>query len=674
MSLVHHIQADEAQDAMSVIAKWMGKNDNLNIRFHHGTEVSADIFKGIINIPQLACSSGLTEEALSLLRGRVYHEAGHIACTDLTKREFPEGILFQILNAIEDVRMEREMSDKYFGASLIFRENSIYYNTKIACDVAEGKVNAPLWEGLVAMSLQSNGLAPKWRMSSKAQLYFDAGYTTFCKWKDLRDAKGSLELAKELYEILKDSHEDFKQEKEESQGEGEEGEGEEQESQGQGKGQDESEEQQSGTGNPADFDNEEDEEESKSGGKGEEGEHDAGDEEGQSDASESEREESDGEGSSVEEHGDGESDNASEGEGGTGTESPKNESVPYDTNYETEKTERTAKEEAELEAEMEKEAEGKGLDEYQNEDISEALDDLDTDDKEYLSRRDLDEHNYIKGDEYDKEKYLIERAKIAVSVAAMVRSLEQAMRVRTRSRRNRFQRSGKIDKTRLAQIGKSLSKEVFFKIQKGEKLETAVEIIIDESGSMSGKECKSVRRAAIAVSEALSQLRIPFEVTGSTTKYSGGNMAILPLGGLSRTNPIVYDHFKTFGQQWMNVCHNISKSRAYMHNVDGEVVEYAVRRLLERKETRKIVLTLSDGRPDAGHGNGYVMGQNIVRTCERARQAGVEVYAFGIGTGLPAQYYGEENFVELPTGEDLGPKFASEFVAIVSNGRFKVGR
>jgi cobalamin biosynthesis protein CobT len=323
---------------------------------------------------------------------------------------------------------------------------------------------------------------------------------------------------------------------------------------------------------------------------------------------------------------------------------------------------------------MEEESKGKGLDDYQDEDIEDALNNLDPADKKYLSRRDLDEHNYIKGTERDKEQFNKDRAKVAAAVAAMVRALEQAMRARTRCRQNRFQRAGKIDKTRLTQIAKSLSKEVFFKTKKGEKLETAVEIVIDESGSMGGRECQDVRRVAIAVSEALAQLNIPFEVTGSTTKYGGGDHRITPRNGLARTNPIVYDHFKTFGQQWINVRHNMSQSRAFMHNVDGEVVEYAARRLLERPEARKIVLTLSDGLPDAGHGNGQEMGQNIVRTCERARKAGVEVYAFGIGTNAPAQYYGKDNFVYLPEGDDLGPKFASEFVAIVSDGRFKVGR
>jgi hypothetical protein len=690
MSQLIHYNETDAQDAMSVIAKWMGKNYGLNVVFHNGTAVDADIFKGVIRIPKLACSSGLTDEALTLLRGRVYHEAGHIANTKLDKSDYPKGVLFEILNAIEDRRMERWIGDEYPGAKMVFAENSKYYNRKIANDVAEGKVNAPLWEALVAMGFQSEGLMPQWRLSEKAQMYFDAGYDTFCKWKGLRNAKGSLKLAKELFDILKDAHEEYKQQGDEGDGD-ENGEPQEGGNAQQGgepqKGEPQEGEGEPQTGSPTDFDNEEnekngagqpgDEEEDEEGeGAGGSEETDEDGEEDATGASKGDDDAAEGAESDAEEDGAGASKDEDSDDGATATETADNdEKNKYDTNYEEQKggttKERTPEEDDELEKEMQDEADGKGLDEYQQEDIDEALDELDPADKKYLSRRDLDEHNIIEGDERDKEIFKRDRAEVAVAVASMVRALEQAMRARTRCRKNQFMRSGKIDKTRLTQIAKSLSKEVFYQHQKGEKLETAVEIIIDESGSMS--YYREVRQVAIAVSESLAQLNIPFEVTGSTTKYGGGDSRIADRNGLSRTNPIVYDHFKLFSQQWVNVCHNMSKTRSWMHNVDGEVVEYAARRLLDRPESRKVVIVLSDGLPDAGHGNGPEMGRNITRTCERARQAGIEVYAFGLDTRDPAKFYGHDNFVYLPSGEALGPKFAAEFCAIVSGGRFKVG-
>ena len=75
----------EVEDAMAVVAGWLGENRNIHVQYHNGTAVDADIFTGKIRIPRMACSSGITYPALMLLRGRVYHEAGHIADSKLPK-------------------------------------------------------------------------------------------------------------------------------------------------------------------------------------------------------------------------------------------------------------------------------------------------------------------------------------------------------------------------------------------------------------------------------------------------------------------------------------------------------------------------------------------------------------------------------------------------------------
>jgi cobalamin biosynthesis protein CobT len=133
----------------------------------------------------------------------------------------------------------------------------------------------------------------------------------------------------------------------------------------------------------------------------------------------------------------------------------------------------------------------------------------------------------------------------------------------------------------------------------------------------------------------------------------------------------LYKHYKTFDEQWHSVKHSISLTGSHHNNVDGEVVEYAARRLSGRPEARKVILSLSDGEPCAGHGNNAKMGRNIIRTCERAREAGIEVYGFGIATKAPQAFYGEENFIYLPDSE-IGVEFAKSFVNIVGGGNFKV--
>ena len=593
MNEISYYRDSEVQDAMSVVAKWMGRNYGLKVIYHDGKAVDADIFNKVIRIPKLACSGGLTDEALMLLRGRVYHEAGHIAFTDLSKGEYPKGVLFEILNAIEDCRMEKAVSDEYPGTLSVFRSMHKYHNRKISERAVEGEVGGPIWEALVAMMFQSRCEIPSWRLSDKAKLYFDVAYDKFSEWRFLTDARGSVKLAEEVYELMREAHEEHKREQQDENSENS-------ESSENSAGED-------GGSSGGDFDDE------------------------------------------------GEDSGSSFAEDPTGSEEGADGSETVTVGEYTSGSGDAA-------VEMEGELAGVKLDELLDGDIEEALDDLSVSDAEYLASRDADEHVLVEGTDHDKETYKVDRESISTAVASMTSCLVQALRAKARCRKDSYKRRGKIDGNRLVQIAKNLSKDVFYQTRRGEKLDTAVEIVIDESVSMRSKYY-DVRRAVIAMGEALSQVGIPFEVCGTTTKCWGSDSP--RLNGLSRTNPLVYRHYKTFEQGWMSVCHNMSQSGARIHNVDGEAVEYCARRLASRPESRKIVISLSDGLPDAGHGNAAVMSGNLVRSCERARNAGIEVYGIGIKTMSPKKFYGSENFIYV---NDVEVDLAKAFVEVVGMG------
>jgi len=180
----------QVEDAMAVLAGWIGKNYGVKVVYHDGSAVDADIFKGIIRIPRLACASGITKEALMLLRGRIYHESGHIGETKLSKKEYPrKKSLFSILNALEDRRMESVLADRYEGCKKVLSWQTDYYNKDIAGKVAEGKVDAPLWEALVAMSFMVESRRPLWKLSEKAAIYVDKAYEEFMKVKSCKSAR-----------------------------------------------------------------------------------------------------------------------------------------------------------------------------------------------------------------------------------------------------------------------------------------------------------------------------------------------------------------------------------------------------------------------------------------------------------------------------------------------------
>lgn len=658
----------QVEDAMAVVATWMSNDSNLQVVYHNGTAVDADIFKGIIRIPRLACASGLTHEALMLLRSRSYHEAGHIDDTKLSKKDYPEGVLFEIWNALEDRRMESSKSRQHKGCNMVFRWSNDHHNKRIAGRLNAGHPVKPLWEALVALGLISDGVQPAWNLSEKAQLYADTAHDEFMKIHKAKNAYGSLDIAKKIYDILKEAYKEHKKDNPEEQQPKQDS----NEQQRQESGDEDGEPQSQGG---MDFEDEENEME-----EGQQGESSKGDDS-EDDKDESDEDSKDSEGEVDDSDDDGDSDSgksdagkddfeneASDSKSGDQDESDsKQDTKDYEPeNGEQDDTDIADQSDEDIEEAMRDECDGISKEEIENEELEEYFKNLDPSDAQYLSRRDFDKHIIPETGDRDRQTYKERHEMVAVMVPAMTRSLEQALRSLARCHKKPYMRQGKIDKHRFVQIAKNLSKEVFYKTRDGMTLDVAVEIIIDESASMN--KWFEVQLLALAIGEALSAIRVPFEITGTTT---AGNFDP-PLDGFSRTKPIIYRHYKSFNEQWNSVRHRIINTYNHNNNIDGEAVEYCAFRLADRKERRKIIFSLSDGRPCGGQDNDGVLAANIKRVCQRVRESGIEVYGFGVGTMEPRMYYGAEYFVYLEDPSEMGPQFVRKFADIVTGGIVRV--
>jgi len=731
---MYYATENQVEEAMKVVAAWLSKNRNIKIVYHNSTAVDADIFAGVIRIPRMACASGITQEALNLLRHAIYHEGGHIAETRLDKSEYPKGAKFEIFNALEDRRMERRVATDHEGCGPVFRWATEYYNKRIAGQIIAGQ-GQPLWEALCAMAMMVEGTRPLWKLTPKADVYFKAAYNEFSQIRFAKSAKDSLEIAKKVYELLKEENKKFNEEnkpqpksqpKQDKEQKPEEKESDENQSGGSGEneeqesGEEDSDENQSSGSGDLDDETEEKETESKSGSDEEDSEDkaDKDDEKDSDSKDESENEESEGKESKADEpdaddsdkkesensadgsddkdddeeeseNGDADDDDSgdagdeqeSKGEekGGGKGESEKAEDKADKDEQKNEDEESPAEEDKEADELAEKQADTKLEDETDGLSKKDALDEelkkefekLTPEDLSYLANRDGDIHNVPPVSDYDRPGFEAERAQISVNVASLTRAFEQALRAITRCRKEPYQRHGKIDKKRFVAIAKSLSKEVFSRQKDGEEISTAVEIVIDESGSMNG-EIHDVRLLAIAIGESLSKVGVPFEITGTTTQFGQDDSRIPPMDGMNRTNPIVYNHYKAFDEHWDVVKSRLMQMRAKKHNVDGEVVEYAAMRLAGRNESRRVVFSLSDGEPCAGQYNDDVMGANLKRVCERCRKNGIEVYGIGLETNEPAQFYGEKYFLYLNDVSEMGGEFVKKIVSVITAGRISV--
>ncbi len=746
----------DAQGGMSILAGFLGKNHNVKVVYHNGNAVDANIETGTIRIPKLACASGITEETIQILRSMVYHESGHIAETKLSKSETPKGALFNILNALEDRRIERVLADAHLGCKAIFAWGVEYYNKRIAGQMAAGNANVPLWEALCAMGIMTEGHQPAWRLTPKADAYVKAAYEEFSTVRKAKTTNDCLEIAKRIYALLKDASDEFNeknkpQEKKENE---EKGKDEKQEKQDKQDKQDKGKQDKNGKQDkqdkkgkkekqdkPENSQAEDMPDDSQDGDEGEEGDEgdskedkkdkkdskedkpgkgkkqkpekdeadkdgdgadgdesdgdeqgDKGDEDGKSQGQESDLDDEatdpgkgdkddgtesesaepkddsdDGDGSNSKGMSNDKDSKDSDADAGDDNDVTSNSDVPYKPSDIEDGDSDKAKEQYDSDLEDE----GKGDDQRAilNERLNELFDQLSPSDKEYLARRDTDIHAVPNETPVDRANFIERRGMVASAVSSMTCALEQALRSMAKCRKDPYLRQGKIDKKRIVAITKSLSKEVFCKTRPGEKLDAAIEIIIDESGSMGNY--LDVQLVAIAVGEALSQINIPFEITGTTTKHLGG-CGCPSLDGFTRTNPIVYNHYKGFHETWISVRHRITQTAARFHNVDGEAVEFAAYRLAQRKESRKIILSLSDGEPCAGHGNDSDMCKNLRDVCNRVRKNGIEVYSIALGTEAPVVFYGKKYSIVVMCIEELGKSFARLLASVLTNGRVRL--
>ena len=629
------------QDAMRVVSTWVSGDANIKVVYHKGRDVSADIHNGIIKIPAVGTISG---ESMMLLRSWVYHEAGHIKHTKMSKKDHPKGVLFRILNCIEDVRMEHLVGGEYLGARTAFIWSVEHYNKKLGARFSEDS-DHPVAECLSAMMMVAQYKTPAWTLSPMAQEYVDAALVEFLRVRQANSTYESLEIAKRVFEILKQ------------------------------KKMDESEPDK----------NPDDQDESESGDQEESGSQDSPDSDPDPDSDDScdpddelnddDEENTTGKPKSV--NGDEDEDESDETQASSGDEDEDEDESTSASQDEDESEDESEDEESGM---SESEAEEALADESDDEDKAKSLakdirDRLDDDqanpslDGWYTACRDNDIYHEVKATRRNIEDFTIMRRELASSIMSLSRGLDQMLRCMTRTRRRPNMEHGKIDMSRLTTIAKSLSRDIFYNTSRGRALDTAVVVVIDESGSMiTDNRFMEARRLAVALGECLNPIGVPFEIYGGTTPNDPVRNTYD--GVFTRWTPIVHNIYKTWNEQWSSpsVRARVMNISSNCHNVDGEWVEWAAYRLRQRKEARRIIFSISDGRPLSGQGNENELVRNLIESCGRARKEGMEVYGIGVNTDAPRKYYGKENFLHVKNACNLGIDFMTMLSKVLMRG------
>ena len=169
------------------------------------------------------------------------------------------------------------------------------------------------------------------------------------------------------------------------------------------------------------------------------------------------------------------------------------------------------------------------------------------------------------------------------------------------------QEEGRLDSRRLARlVGDHPTQRVFRQEYAPPLPDACVTLLVDQSGSMSGRRRHMAALAIDLAVHTLETCQISCEVLGYTTRYAADN----PLASQwrqigakeapGRLNAVRHIVYKTAMQPWRRVRPHLGYLLRDMpghENIDGEALHWAATRLSRRPEPHKVLIVLSDGAP-----------------------------------------------------------------------------
>jgi cobaltochelatase CobT len=205
--------------------------------------------------------------------------------------------------------------------------------------------------------------------------------------------------------------------------------------------------------------------------------------------------------------------------------------------------------------------------------------------------------------------------------------------------------------------------------------DTAVTLLLDNSGSMRGKSIEIACVVSDMIAAALEQCGVTTEVLGFTTStWKGGHSAADWARAGRPENPgrlndllhIVYKGAdETLRRVRNNLCVMLSND-LLKENVDGEALHWAAKRLGQRSEGRKVLIVISDGAPVdqatlENNGDPQLLDRHnreVIAGIER--EGRIQLAAIGIKHEVQHYY---RNAIELSRIEDLG----KSVIALIDN-------
>ncbi len=212
---------------------------------------------------------------------------------------------------------------------------------------------------------------------------------------------------------------------------------------------------------------------------------------------------------------------------------------------------------------------------------------------------------------------------------------------------------GILDAGRLARVVANPTTPLSFKVEKDTEFrDTVVTLLLDNSGSMRGRPISIAAICADVLARTLERCDVKVEVLGFTTRAWKGGMAREKWladgrpqapGRLNDLRHIIYKSADAPMRRTRSNLGLMMKEGLLKENIDGEALEWAHRRIVNRPEQRKILMVISDGAPvddstlsvnPANYLEKHL--RDVIAMIERRKQ--VELLAIGIGHDVTRYY------------------------------------
>ena len=239
---------------------------------------------------------------------------------------------------------------------------------------------------------------------------------------------------------------------------------------------------------------------------------------------------------------------------------------------------------------------------------------------------------------------------------------------------------GMIDAARLARVIVDPMHPLTFKQERDTQFrDTAVTLLIDNSGSMRGRPIMVAACCADILARTLERCGVKVEILGFTTRaWKGGhsreewlNAQKPPLPG--RLNDLRHIVYKSADAPWRRSRRNLGlmmREGLLKENIDGEALAWAHSRLMARPEQRRILMMISDGAPVDDSTLSVNSGSYLERHLRQVineieTHSPVELLAIGIGHDV-TRYY--RRAVTVTDAEELAGVMTEKLAELFDEG------